>query len=574
MRIMALGRLQGAILDNLAERSHLNTGQLEELKGIDSDLNGSEFDELLLGEYRVSLHQLNVAKAKAYGVAPFNVKGLDVNRGTWEILDQEFCNENGVVPVSCVGKYIVVAFSNPFELTISSKIAEISGKQVLTLLSPERDIKEVLNQDANSGKKSQFDDVVEAVGIEFGPVEEFYDDSLDDEESVPIIQLANRIVEDAYGLGASDIHIEPQEKELVVRYRIDGVCQEKLRLPSKVAGSLVARLKIMANLDIAERRLPQDGRIIFKQFNRKNIDIDLRVATAPLNHGEGIVMRILDKQKSTMPLPAIGFAEENLLKYRESIKQPYGMILHCGPTGSGKSMTLYSALNEINSPRIVIRTAEDPIEYTLNGINQMQMNRQIGLTFASSLRAFLRQDPDIILVGEIRDTETANIAVEAALTGHLLISTLHTNDAPGTIARLTDMNIEPFMISSSLLCVCAQRLMRRVCKTCRIQYEPKGREKEVLETGINWSGTIFKQNPKGCPRCSNTGFKGRIGIHELMATNDELIEAINKGKETSEIKKIAMRGGMKTLHQDSLLKVKDGIATLPEALATVPVDMT
>jgi len=571
---MALGRLQGAIVDNLAERSHLNTGQLEALKGTDSDLNGSEFDELLLGEYRVSLHQLNVAKAKAYGVAPFNVKGLDVNRGTWEILDQEFCNENGVVPVSCVGKYIVVAFSNPFELTISSKIAEISGKQVVTLLSPERDIKEVLNQDANSAKESQFDDVVEAVGIEFGPVEDLDDDSLDDEESAPIIQLANRIVEDAYGLGASDIHIEPQEKELVVRYRIDGVCQEKLRLPSKVAGSLIARLKIMANLDIAERRLPQDGRIIFKQFTRKNIDIDLRVATAPLNHGEGIVMRILDKQKSTMPLPALGFAEENLLKYREIIKQPYGMILHCGPTGSGKSMTLYSALNEINSPGIVIRTAEDPIEYTLNGINQMQMNRQIGLTFASSLRAFLRQDPDIILVGEIRDTETANIAVEAALTGHLLISTLHTNDAPGTIARLTDMNIEPFMISSSLLCVCAQRLMRRVCKTCRIQYEPKGREKEVLEAGINWSGTIFKHNPKGCPRCSSTGFKGRIGIHELMATNDELIEAINKGKETSEIKKIAMRGGMKTLHQDSLLKVKDGITTLPEALATVPVDMT
>lgn len=571
---MALGRLQGSIVDNLADRSYLNSGQLEELKALDSDLNGNEFDELLLGEYRVSLHQLNVAKAKAYGVAPFNVKRLDLNRGTWEILDQEFCSENGVVPVSCVGDYIVVAFSNPFELTVSSKIAEISGKQVITLLSPERDIKELLNQDASAPKESQFDDVVEAVGVEFGTSEEIDDDDLDDEESAPIIQLGNRIIEDAFGLGASDIHVEPQEKELIVRYRIDGVCQEKLRLPSKVSGSLIARLKIMANLDIAERRLPQDGRIIFKQFTRKNIDIDLRVATAPLNHGEGIVMRILDKQKSTMPLPALGFAEENLERYREVITQPYGMILHCGPTGSGKSMTLYSALNEINNPGIVIRTAEDPIEYTLNGINQMQMSRQIGLTFASALRAFLRQDPDIILVGEIRDTETANIAVEAALTGHLLISTLHTNDAPGTIARLTDMNIEPFMISSSLLCVCAQRLMRRVCKTCRIQYEPKGREKEVLEAGIDWSGTIFKQNPKGCPRCNNTGYKGRIGIHELMVTNDELINAINKGKETSEIKKIAMRGGMKTLHQDSLLKVKDGTTTLPEALATVPVDLS
>lgn len=571
---MALGRLQGAIVENLAGRSYLNEEQVGELKSVEAELNGNDFDELLLGEYRISLHQLNVAKAKAYGVAPFNVKRLSINKGTWEILDQDFCIDNGVVPVSSVGKYIVVAFSNPFELTISSKITEISGKMVIILLSPERDIKEMLNQDASPAKESQFDDVVEAVGIEFGVGEEGDEDELDDEESAPIIQLANRIIEDAYGLGSSDIHIEPQEKDLIVRYRIDGICQEKLRLPPKVAGSMIARLKIMANLDIAERRLPQDGRIIFKQFTRKNIDIDLRVSTAPLNHGEGIVMRILDKQKSTMPLPALGFAEENLGKYRKIIKQPYGMILHCGPTGSGKSMTLYSALNEINNPEIVIRTAEDPIEYTLNGINQMQMNRQIGLTFASSLRSFLRQDPDIILVGEIRDTETANIAVEAALTGHLLISTLHTNDAPGTIARLTDMNIEPFMISSSLLCVCAQRLMRRVCKTCRIQYEAQGREKEVLEAGIDWSGTIFKHNPKGCPRCNNTGYKGRIGIHELMVTNDELIDSINKGKETSEIKKIAMRGGMKTLHQDSLLKVKDGITTLPEALATVPIDMT
>lgn len=236
-------------------------------------------------------------------------------------------------------------------------------------------------------------------------------------------------------------------------------------------------------------------------------------------------------------------------------------------------MTLYSALGEINSPELVIRTAEDPIEYTLPGINQMQMHRQIGLTFASALRAYLRQDPDIILVGEIRDKETAGIAVEAALTGHLLISTLHTNDAPSTIARLTDMGIEPFMISSSLLCVCAQRLMRRVCKTCRVTHEPEGREKELLETGIGWSGQIFKANPKGCPKCNGTGYKGRVGIHELMVTNSELIEGINKGLESAELKKIAMRGGMKTLHQDSLLKVKEGVTTLEEAVATVPPDL-
>jgi type IV pilus assembly protein PilB len=236
-------------------------------------------------------------------------------------------------------------------------------------------------------------------------------------------------------------------------------------------------------------------------------------------------------------------------------------------------MTLYSALNEINTPDVVIRTAEDPIEYTLPGLNQMQMHRQIGLTFASALRAFLRQDPDIILVGEIRDKETANIAVEAALTGHLLISTLHTNDAPTTISRLTEMDIEPFMISSSLLCVCAQRLMRRVCKQCRVPHVPEGREKEILEKGIGWSGQIFRPHARGCPKCGGSGYKGRVGIHELMMTNEELIEAINKEADAAELKRIAMRGGMKTLHQDSLLKVKEGLSTLEEAIATVPPDM-
>jgi type IV pilus assembly protein PilB len=284
-------------------------------------------------------------------------------------------------------------------------------------------------------------------------------------------------------------------------------------------------------------------------------------------------MRILDKQKSTLPLPMLGFSEENLARYREAIRQPYGMILHCGPTGSGKSMTLYSALGEINSPEIVIRTAEDPIEYTLAGINQMQMHRQIGLTFASALRAFLRQDPDIILVGEIRDKETANIAVEAALTGHLLISTLHTNDAPSTIARLTDMGIEPFMISSSLLCICAQRLMRRVCKTCKVEVDPSPREKEILERALGWSGRIYKASPQGCPKCGGSGYKGRLGIHELMTVNEELIEGINKEMESAELKKIAMRHGMKTLHQDSMLKVKEGLTTMEEAIATVPPDL-
>jgi len=397
---------------------------------------------------------------------------------------------------------------------------------------------------------------------------------LESEDSAPIIQLTNRIIEDAYVCGASDIHVEPMEKELLIRYRIDGLCQEKLRLPKQVTNAMVTRLKIMCNLDISERRLPQDGRIVFKKYTKKNIDIDLRVATGPMKDGEKVVMRILDKSKSTLPLPALGFSDENLAKYRECIRQPYGMILHCGPTGSGKSMTLYSALGEVNTPDVNIQTAEDPIEYTLAGINQMQMNRQIGLTFARALRCYLRMDPDIILVGEIRDEETAGIAVEAALTGHLLVSTLHTNDAPSTVARIGEMGVEPFNISASLVCVCAQRLLRRVCKNCKVPYEPQGREKDIMAKALDgWTGQIFRANPQGCPTCSGTGYKGRVGIHELMTNSEELTEGINKEVEVADLKRIAMRGGMKTLHQDSMLKVKMGLTTIEEALSNVPPDL-
>ena len=419
--------------------------------------------------------------------------------------------------------------------------------------------------------------VVDVIGEEFGGGEaakQLETGEATDEDSAPIIQLASRIVEDAFICGTSDIHIEPMEKDLLIRYRVDGICIEKLRLPKAVAGPLVARYKVMANLDIAEKRLPQDGRIVFKQFTKKKMDIDLRVATAPQNFGEKVVMRILDKSKSTLPITALGFSEYNLGMYRELIRQPYGMILHCGPTGSGKSMTLFSALQEINSPEINIQTAEDPIEYTLAGVNQMQMKKEIGLTFARSLRAFLRMDPDVILVGEIRDQETAEIAVEAALTGHLLLSTLHTNDAPSTIARFADMGIERFMISSSLLVVCAQRLVRRVCKNCKVAYDPEGNEKAIIAKALDgWNGKIFKAAEGGCPTCGGNGYKGRVGIHELMRNNEELTKAINEGADTDVIKRIAMRTGMKTLHQDTMLKVKDGVTTVLESLSNVPPDM-
>ncbi len=509
---------------------------------------------------------------------------LEIDEKLVEIIGDAIIRREGIFPVRKTGGATVSvvmpnpldyakreAFQHATELTIDEvRVAPATLIEQLV----KKHFKDVAKGPAKGDNDVGISEVAELIGTAYtSEGGEMKAEELESEDSAPIIQLANRIIEDAYVTGASDIHIEPQEKDLLVRYRIDGLCAEKLRLPKQVSNSLVTRLKIMCNLDIAERRLPQDGRIVFKKFTKKNIDIDLRVATGPMNFGEKVVMRILDKQKSTLPLTALGFSDENLAKYRECIRQPYGMILHCGPTGSGKSMTLYSALGEINTPDVNIQTAEDPIEYTLAGINQMQMSRPIGLTFARALRCYLRMDPDVILVGEIRDKETAEIAMEAALTGHLLVSTLHTNDAPSTIARFTEMGAEPFNISASLVCVCAQRLLRRVCKNCKQPYEVKDREKALMEKALGWSGQVFRANPHGCHLCGGNGYKGRVGIHELMINSEALTAAINKEIETAEIKRIAMRDGMKTLHQDSMLKVKQGVTTVEEALANVPPDM-
>jgi type IV pilus assembly protein PilB len=571
---MALARIQAAVVNGLKALGKLTEAQAAVLLNSHDDMSGEILGKLLQTEYKVTDFALLTARSRAFNLSPFNVRNFQIDELTFQKLDRDFCREHKVLPVGSVGPYFVVALANPFSSQIAQKITDITKQKVSMLLAPEAELMELLEDKKEQQTSVGFGDVVEALGME-GEFEEgeMAEGALEDEESAPVIQLANRIIEDAYYSGGSDIHIEPSEKSTRVRVRIDGNCHEKLTIPAKVSGALIARLKVMSNLDISEKRLPQDGRIIFKQFTRKNLDIDLRVSTAPLNHGEGVVMRILDKQKSTLPLPALGFEPENLALYRGLIQRPFGMVLHCGPTGSGKSMTLYSALNEINAPDIVIRTAEDPIEYTLPGLCQMQMHRKIGLTFASALRAFLRQDPDIILVGEIRDPETAGIAVEAALTGHMLFSTLHTNDAPSTVARLTEMGVEPFMVSAALVCVCAQRLMRRACKACKQSYEPTGRESEILQKALQWHGPIYRQNPEGCPACGRSGYKGRVGIHELMATSEGLIEAINKEAETALIKRVAMLNGMSTLHQDSMKKVRAGLSTMEEAIANVPPDM-
>ncbi len=571
---MAIPRVLRSVLHELVIDKIIDKEVIGEITGGNEDLSGDELESILTEKYGIPAVSILLAKAAAFNIPPFNAKNFQVTERTWERLDKDFCCKNQVLPIGTFGTHMVVVISDPFNTALLDQIQEQLRCPVYPLLGLSGELKHFLVRDNEELRPEGYGDVMESLSLDYEQEgeEALEEDDLENENN-PIVQLASRIIEDAYFSGGSDIHIEPFETDARIRVRVDGVCQEKLRIPPKACATLMARLKIMANLDIAEKRLPQDGRIIYKQFNRKGIDVDLRMATAPLNHGEGAVMRLLDKQKSTLPLTALGFSQDNLDMYRGLITRPYGMILHCGPTGSGKSMTLYSALNEINDPGKCIRTAEDPIEYTLKGLLQMQMHRQIGLTFARALRSFLRQDPDIILVGEIRDQETAQIAVEAALTGHMLFSTLHTNDAPSTISRLTEMGIEPFMISASLVCVCAQRLLRRVCKVCRTTIEAEGREEAILQRAIDWSGTIVHAKDGGCPACGGIGYKGRIGIHELMPTSDELIRGINSEYDTARIKRIAVRNGLKTLHQDSMLKVRDGITTIEEAISAVPPDI-
>ena len=384
----------------------------------------------------------------------------------------------------------------------------------------------------------------------------------------PLVRFVNTILEQAFTMGASDIHIEPQEQRMVVRFRIDGelIIVQQIN-PRGLINVIISRIKILAQMDISEKRLPQDGRFSFKHPTRKSIDFDVRVSSAPVNHGEKVVMRILNKKNTLLPFEKLGFSARSLRDYRQKLKSPFGMILHVGPTGSGKSMSLYSALNEINRPNINIMTAEDPIEYTLNGINQMQVKPSIGLTFENALRCFLRQDPDVILVGEIRDRETAITAVEASLTGHLIFSTLHTNDAASTVIRFIEMGIPPYLLSSSIVLICAQRLLRRLCTKCRTAYTPEGAERKMA--GLSPGSHTRFYRPTGCPACHQTGYKGRIGVYELLIPNTMFREVLmDENISTEKIRQIAVdQCGMTSLFNDAMEKVQQGIISMEEAVS-------
>lgn len=505
------------------------------------------------------------------------------------VLPTPFCRANLVVAVHGTGGKREFVLSNPFNWELVDLLRKNSGQTPALIVTEPQNLLRLFQQEAPPPQKPAQKPppvTLSAPQTSLADIEEQLREryQVDEKktlgaegptvEAEPLVLLVHQLIENAYLMGASDIHIEPWDEEVVVRYRIDGELRIVNRLrPRALIRPIVSRIKVMSNLDIAERRLPQDGRLIFKNFSNKGLDFDLRVSIAPMHLGEKVVMRVLDKQKSVLPLSALGFSARHLAVYRSKITSPHGMILHTGPTGSGKSMTLYAALNELRRPEINIQTIEDPIEYTLTGINQLQVHPEIGLTFQAALRSYLRQDPDVILVGEIRDRETADIAVKAALTGHLLLSTLHTNDAPSTIIRLIEMGIEPFLVSSSIVLLCAQRLLRRLCPHCKEPYQPTPEQRRFVGLPLE-DPTVVLYRPKGCEACNGIGYKGRIGIHEILVPDDEVRHAVNtKGVTAEGLKRLAVEHcGMTTLYWDAMDKVAAGLCSLEEVLLKVSTD--
>ena len=510
--------------------------------------------------------QLTEFVAKQYNVPAIDLDEFEVDPEVIALIPEDVALKHGVVPVNRAGSTLILATADPSNIYALDDIKFLTGYNIQAVVASEEAIKRGIERYYE--QNSDLDDVMAAFDdsdIDF--VQD--DDDIDaaelgrEAEDAPVVKLVNLILTDAIKKSASDIHIEPYEKSFRVRYRIDGVLYEVMKPPIKLKNALISRLKIMSELDIAERRLPQDGRIKLKLGRGK--EMDFRVSVLPTLFGEKIVLRLLDKSNLQLDMTKLGFEIDQLKQFKDSIHQPFGMVLVTGPTGSGKTTTLYSALSELNGVGENISTAEDPVEFNLGGINQVQMHEDIGLNFAAALRSFLRQDPDIIMVGEIRDFETAEIGVKAALTGHMVLSTLHTNDAPSTVNRLLNMGIEPFLVSSAVNCIVAQRLARRICTECVEKDLDLGKD-ELLAAGLT-ADQIEGFEPikgAGCVTCSETGYKGRVAIYEVMLLTEEIKEFVLNGASTVELKREAIRGGMLTLRRSALNKLLEGTTTLSE----------
>ncbi|MBV8476091.1 MAG: type IV-A pilus assembly ATPase PilB [Acidobacteria bacterium] len=510
--------------------------------------------------------------SRQYGVPAINLSYFEIDPAVVKLIPYETAKRYQILPLSRVGASLTIAMVDPTNVFAMDDIKFMTGFNIEPVVASESSINEGIEKAYGTTNDEDLETVMQSMTDGEADVElqsEQEEIRLADLEKAadeaPIVKLVNLILTDAVKRGASDIHVEPYEKEFRVRFRIDGVLQSIMSPPLKLKDAITSRIKIMAKLDISEKRLPQDGRIMLKMnIGGKKKQLDFRVSTLPALWGEKIVLRLLDKENLRLDMTKLGFEPESLVKFEKAILKPYGMVLVTGPTGSGKTNTLYSSIARLNQPDTNIMTAEDPVEFQLHGVNQVQMKEQIGLNFAAALRAFLRQDPNIILVGEIRDFETAEIAIKAALTGHLVLSTLHTNGAPETITRLMNMGIEPFLVATSVHLICAQRLVRRICKECThtidVPYQT------LMEEGFTpeEAKSVKIQKGKGCATCSNTGYKGRAGLYEVMEVDDDIKELVLVGASAVELKKKAIEKGMLTLRRSGLMKVMQGITTLEE----------
>src|SRR5881409_1891769 len=512
--------------------------------------------------------------SRQYGVPSINLKYYEIDPNVIKLIPQDTASRYQVIPLSRVGFLLTIAMTDPTNVFAMDDIKFMTGFNVEPVVASESAIGDAITRfyGGTSTNQEEISNLMKDLVDEENELELAAEESEMDlatlekaAEEAPIIKLVNLILTDSVKRGASDIHLEPYELEMRVRFRIDGQLQTVMTPPLRLKDAMTSRLKIMAKLDIAEKRLPQDGRIMIKyKADGKKKELDFRVSTVPTLYGEKIVLRLLDKENLRLDMTKLGFEQESLTKFERSILKPYGMVLVTGPTGSGKTNTLYSSIARLNTPDTNIMTAEDPVEFQLAGVNQVQMREQIGLNFAAALRAFLRQDPNIILVGEIRDFETAEIAIKAALTGHLVLSTLHTNGAPETITRLMNMGIEPFLVATSVHLICAQRLVRRICKDCAEVVDVP--VPALIEEGYSpeEAKSVKIQKGKGCGTCNNTGYKGRTGLYEVMEVDDEIRELVLVGASALELKKKAIERGMITLRRSGLIKVALGQTTLEE----------
>ena len=512
--------------------------------------------------------------SRQYGVPAINLSYFEIDPAVVKLIPFETAKRYQILPLSRVGASLTIAMVDPTNVFAMDDIKFMTGFNIEPVVASESSILAGIDKAYGTSKEEELESVMQSMndageGTDIEVQNEEQELELRELEKAadeaPIVKLVNLVLTDAVKRGASDIHMEPYEKEFRVRFRIDGVLQLIMNPPLKLKDAITSRLKIMAKLDISEKRLPQDGRIMLKmQIGGKKKQLDFRVSTLPTLWGEKIVLRLLDKENLRLDMTKLGFEPESLVKFEKAILKPYGMVLVTGPTGSGKTNTLYSAISQLNQPDTNIMTAEDPVEFQLGGVNQVQMKEQIGLNFAAALRAFLRQDPNIILVGEIRDFETAEIAIKAALTGHLVLSTLHTNGAPETITRLMNMGIEPFLVATSVHLICAQRLVRRICKDCAepVEMPPQA----LIDEGYTpeEAKTVQIMKGKGCATCNKTGYKGRTGLYEVMEVDDEIRELVLGGASAVELKKKAIERGMITLRRSGLMKVAQGWTTLEE----------